>query len=88
MGFDITIVAIVSALAIAMHVVLFVLFRRWMDRDLALSFAGDDAGKRTYMLDCLRSAKVEGIRRRELDSWLERKAQGYMSDVMPGVRHE
>lgn len=45
MGIDIAVVAIVSALSIALHVVLFVLFRRWMDRDLALSFAGDDAGK-------------------------------------------
>ena len=58
---DLAIVVLVSALAIALHVALFVLFRRWMDRDLALSFAGDDAGKRRYMLDCLARAKRERV---------------------------
>ena len=77
MGFDIAIVAVVSALAIALHVVLFIVFRRWMDRDLALSFAGDDAGKRGHMLECLRRAKREGIRRRELPRWLGREASAY-----------
>ncbi len=76
-GFDIAVVAVVSALAIALHVVLFVMIRRWMDRDLALSFAGDDAGKRSYMLECLRRAKREGINRRELPRWLGCEAMGY-----------
>lgn len=79
MSFDIAVAAIVSALAIALHVVLFVVFRRWMDRDLALSFAGDDAGKRGHMLECLRRAKREGIRRRELPAWLEREADQYVT---------
>lgn len=74
---DIAIVALVSALAIALHVVLFVLFRRWMDRDLALSFAGDDAGKRDFMLQRLRQAKSEGVKRRDLAAWLERAAGDY-----------
>ena len=77
MGIDIAIVALVSALAIALHVVLFVLFRRWMDRDLALSFAGDDAGKRDFMLQRLRQAKSEGVKRRDLAAWLERAAGDY-----------
>ena len=77
MGIDIAIVALVSALAIALHVVLFVLFRRWMDRDLALSFAGDDAGKRDFMLQRLRQAKAEGVKRRDLAAWLERAAGEY-----------
>ena len=47
---DYLVVGVVSALAIALHVALFVLFRRWMDRDLALSFAGDDPGRRAWML--------------------------------------
>ena len=71
------IVALVSVLAIALHVVLFVLFRRWMDRDLALSFAGGDAGKRDFMLQRLRRAKSEGVKRRELAAWLERAAGEY-----------
>ncbi len=74
---DIVIVAVVSALAIALHVGLYLLFRRWMDRDLALSFAGDDAGKRGYMRECLRRARQEGVSRRDLSAWLEREAARY-----------
>ena len=71
------IVAVVSALAIAMHVVLYMLIRRWMDRDLALSFAGEDEAKRDYMRACLERAKREGVRRRDLPDWLQRQAERY-----------
>ncbi|MCH1910172.1 MULTISPECIES: hypothetical protein [Stenotrophomonas] len=74
---DLAIVLVVSLLAIALHVALYLLFRRWMDRDLALSLAGDDAGKRCYMLDCLQRARREGVRRRDLPAWLEREAARY-----------
>lgn len=74
MGIELIIVAIVSGLAIALHVVLFVLFRRWMDRDLALSLAGDDPGKRQYMLDCLQQSRRTGIKRRDLPAWLQKAA--------------
>lgn len=74
---DVAIVVVVSLLAIALHVVLYLLFRRWMDRDLALSFAGNDPGKRDYMLQCLQRAKGAGIRRADLPAWLEREAADY-----------
>lgn len=74
MGGDIAIVVVVSALAIALHVVLFVVFRRWMDRDLALSFAGDDPARRAHMLERLRALQREGVRRRDLPARLEREA--------------
>ena len=77
MGIDVAIVAVVSAAAIALHAGLFLLFRRWMDRDLALSFAGADADRRAWMLARLRQAKVQGVRRRELPAWLERAAAEY-----------
>lgn len=77
MGSGLAIAVVASALAIALHVALFVLFRRWMDRDLALSFAGDDAGKRGYMLARLGQAKATGVRRRELAAWLQRAAGEY-----------
>ena len=77
MNLDYVIVAVVSALAIAMHVVLYMLIRRWMDRDLALSFAGEDPGKRDYMLQRLQQAKDEGVKRRELPAWLARAAGDY-----------
>ena len=74
---DLAIVLVVSLLAIALHVALYLLFRRWMDRDLALSLAGDDAGKRCYMLDCLQRARRDGERRRDLPAWLEHEAARY-----------
>ena len=77
MDAGIVIVAVVSALAIALHVVLFVVFRRWMDRDLALSFAGGDEAMRIYMLECLRQARTGKVRRRDLQRWLERAAVRY-----------
>lgn len=77
MDAGIVIVTVVSALAIALHAVLFVVFRRWMDRDLALSFAGGDEAMRAYMLECLRQARAEKVRRRDLQGWLERAAARY-----------
>lgn len=74
---DYVVVAVVSTLAIALHVVLFVLIRRWMDRDLALSFGGDDPLKRDWMLGQLVCARREGVRRRDLPAWLERASAGY-----------
>ena len=74
MNIDYLVVGVVSILAIALHVVLFVLFRRWMDRDLALSYAGDDPARCAWMLEQLARAKREGVRRRALAAWLERVA--------------
>lgn len=71
---DYLIVGVVSALAIALHVGLFLLFRRWMDRDLALSLAGDDPVRRQWMLEQLARARREGVRRRDLQAWLEQVA--------------
>ena len=48
-AFDIAVIVLVSVLALALHVVLFVLVRRWMDRDLALSFAGADADRPSFV---------------------------------------
>lgn len=74
MNRDYVVVGVVSLLALAMHVVLFVLVRRWMDRDLALSMAGDDPARRAWMLEKLAQAKRQGVRRRDLQAWLERVA--------------
>ena len=82
MTLDLAIVALVSVLAIALHVALFVLFRRWMDRDLALSHAGDDAAKREHMLAQLARAKSAGVKRRDLPGWLQRAAADYRA---PGI---
>ena len=74
MNLDYLLVAVVSALVIALHVVLFVLFRRWIERDLALSLAGDDPVRREWMLEMLAEARRNRVRRRDLEAWLRRAA--------------
>ncbi|MCY1458389.1 hypothetical protein D9M71_757660 [compost metagenome] len=51
-----------------------------MDRDLALSLAGADEGKKAYMLECLDNAKAQKVKRSELATWLEREAAAYQGD--------
>lgn len=51
--------------------------KRWMDRDLALSLAGQDEARRAYMLERLAEARTLGVRRRDLAQWLERAAAEY-----------
>ena len=85
MNVDYLIVAVVSALAIALHVVLYVLIRRWMDRDLALSLAGEEGPKRDYMLQRLAQARGEGVRRRDLPAWLQRQADAWSPPAVDGV---
>lgn len=55
------------------HWWLMVRIRRWSNRDLALSMAGEDQAKREYMLGQL----AEAQRRKELESWLQRAADAY-----------
>ncbi|TLX53049.1 hypothetical protein DN824_20310 [Stutzerimonas nosocomialis] len=74
---DYFIIFITTAAALIFHGWLIVRFRRWADRDLALSHAGDDPAKRAWMLQRLTEAKNEGISRRDLPRWLEQEAQRY-----------
>ncbi len=76
MNLDHLLVAVVSGLAIALHVGLFLLFRRWIDRDLALSHAGEDPARRQWMLAQLQRARRQRVRRRDLPGWLARAAAG------------
>lgn len=48
-----------------------------MDRDLALSLAGDDPAKRSYLLQRLRQASRDGIKRKALAAWLQREADAW-----------
>ncbi|QVM92580.1 hypothetical protein JYG34_05980 [Pseudomonas entomophila] len=74
---DYFIVVIVTATGLYFHWWLYVRMRRWMDRDLALSLAGEDPGKREYMLGLLERARAEKVSRKELAAWLERESVGY-----------
>ena len=58
---------------------LYLRIKRWMDRDLALSLAGKDEGKRAFMLEQLARAQALKIKRRDLPMWLEAAAAGYLA---------
>ncbi|GLO49724.1 hypothetical protein PPUN110474_11240 [Pseudomonas putida] len=74
---DYFIVVVTTVAGLYFHWWLYVRMRRWMDRDLALSLAGPDPGKRAYMLQRLEQARVEKVGRKQLARWLEREAAGY-----------
>lgn len=74
---DYFIVVITTAAGLYFHWWLYVRIKRWMDRDLALSLAGDDPAKRAYMLERLDAAKAAGVKRGELPAWLQRAAEAY-----------
>ena len=60
---DYFIIVVTTAAGLYFHWWLYVRIRQWMARDLALSLAGDDTGKRGYMLDSLQqahSARLKG----------------------------
>ena len=74
---DYFIIFITTVSGLYFHWWLYKRIQRWTDRDLAQSFAGDDPGKRAYMLECLQRAKAEGVKRKDLATWLERAAAQY-----------
>ncbi|WP_285417264.1 hypothetical protein [Pseudomonas sp. efr-133-TYG-5] len=74
---DYFIIVVTTVAGLYFHGWLYVRIRRWMDRDLALSLAGKDEGKRAYMLAQLARAHAQKIRRRDLSQWLEAAATGY-----------
>lgn len=74
---DYFIVVVVTVTGLYFHWWLYVRMRRWMDRDLALSLAGEDPTKRAYMLECLEQARKQKIKRKALSAWLERQAAAY-----------
>lgn len=74
---DYFIIAITTLAGLYFHGWLYVRIRRWTDRDLALSFAGKDKDKRTFMLQRLDAARAQKVKRKELAAWLEREAANY-----------
>ncbi|MBK5375629.1 hypothetical protein JFT91_29045 [Pseudomonas sp. TH08] len=74
---DYFIIVVTTVAGLYFHWWLYVRIKRWMDRDLALSLAGKDEGKRAFMLDQLAHAQAQKIKRRDLPQWLEAAAAGY-----------
>ena len=74
---DYFIIAITTVAGLTFHAWLIIRFRRWADRDLALSIAGSDPDRRAWMLQRLADAKNQKVKRRDLQGWLEQQAQLY-----------
>lgn len=74
---DYFIIAITTLAGLYFHGWLYVRIKRWMDRDLALSLAGDDERKRSFMLQRLDNARAQKVKRKDLAAWLERAAAEY-----------
>ena len=74
---DYFIIAVTTLAGLYFHGWLYVRIKRWMDRDLALSLAGDDEHKRVFMLQRLDSARAQKVKRKELAAWLEHAAAEY-----------
>ena len=74
---DYLIIFIATASGLYFHWWLYVRIKRWADRDLALSMAGNDPQKRDFMLQQLARARTERIKRSELEDWLQRAAANY-----------
>ncbi|MBH3405538.1 hypothetical protein I5P86_10795 [Pseudomonas glycinae] len=74
---DYFIIVVTTTAGLYFHWWLYVRIKRWMDRDLALSLAGKDEGKRAFMLERLEQAQAQKIKRRDLPKWLQAAAADY-----------
>lgn len=74
---DYFIIAVTTLAGLVFHGWLFIRFRRWADRDLALALAGADPKRRAWALERLSEAKAKGVRRKDLEDWLKRELEGY-----------
>ena len=74
---DYFIIVVTTVAGLYFHWWLYVRIRRWMDRDLALSLAGNDEQKKQFMLQQLERARQQRIKRRDLAQWLEAAAATY-----------
>ncbi|MCY0108791.1 hypothetical protein NQF78_10740 [Pseudomonas monsensis] len=74
---DYFIIFVTTVAGLYFHWWLYVRIKRWMDRDLALSLAGEDEGKRAFMLERLADAQAQNIKRKDLPQWLEAAAASY-----------
>ena len=78
---DYFIIVVTTLAGLYFHGWLYLRIRLWIDRDLALSLAGDDPHKRAFMLTQLEQARALKIKRSDLPDWLKNVAQQYT----PGV---
>ncbi|UJJ31331.1 hypothetical protein [Halopseudomonas maritima] len=77
---DYFIIAVVTLSGLYFHWWLYRRIRRWSDRDLALSMAGDSPQKRQFMLTSLEQAQQQKVSRKALEAWLQGAAERYERD--------
>lgn len=78
---DYFIIVVTTLAGLYFHAWLYLRIRRWGDRDLALSMAGDDPLKRPFMLQQLERARALKIKRGDLANWLKDAAQQYTPEA-------
>ncbi|KAA6174112.1 hypothetical protein F3K50_12685 [Pseudomonas marginalis] len=78
---DYFIIVATTAAGLYFHWWLYRRIKRWIDRDLALSLAGDDQRKRVFMLRQLDRAKAEKVKRKDLPQWLQDAARQYTPEA-------
>lgn len=78
---DYFIIVVTTLAGLYFHGWLYLRIKRWVDRDLALSLAGDDPLKRAFMLQQLELARTLKIKRGDLPGWLKNAAQHYTPDA-------
>jgi hypothetical protein len=74
---DYFIITAVTLAGLVFRAWLFIRFRRWADRDLALSLAGSDPKRREWTLQRLTAAKHDRVKRKDMQTWLERELERY-----------
>lgn len=74
---DYFIIVVTTVAGLYFHWWLYRRIKRWMDRDLALSLAEGNEGKKAFMLQQLANAHQQKVKRRDLPQWLESAAAGY-----------
>lgn len=74
---DYFIVAVAVLTGLYFHWWIYARIKRWINRDLALSMAGDGQQKQEYMLDKLAEAAVLKVKKKELQNWLQKAADQY-----------
>ncbi len=74
---DYFIIAVATLSGLYFHWWIFARIKRWANRDLALSMAGDDPQKKAYMLKKLEEAAALKVKKGQLENWLQTAANQY-----------
>ncbi len=74
---DYFIVAVAVLTGLYFHWWIYARIKRWINRDLALSMAGDDPQKQAYMLNKLAEAASLKVKKAALHNWLQEAADQY-----------